>query len=280
VDKPEGPTSHDVIRRVRRVFGLRAVGHTGTLDPFASGLLVVLLGPATRVARFVEASAKTYLAVARLGIGTDTDDRTGRPLGAPVDVSAVSEAQVRAALAVLTGTQQQRPPAYSAKHVGGERSHRLARKGRGVELPPSAVTVHRNELVAWREGEVTFRTVVSAGTYVRALARDLGQALGVGAHLVALRREAIGSLRVQAAVPLDRLSPDTPLLPVRRVLAELPALELDPTARAAVRHGRAVRADRALGAGDAVLLTAGGDVVAVARIDNEWLRPSVVLEGA
>jgi tRNA pseudouridine55 synthase len=282
VDKPSGPTSHDVVAQVRRVFGLRAVGHTGTLDPFATGLLVVLLGRATRLARFVEAAPKTYLAVARLGRRTDTDDRTGAPLGEAGDVTRLDYGSVRAAIEALAGDRRQRPPAFSAKRVGGERSYRLARRGRPVELAEVVVTVHSIELVAWRAPDATFRATVSAGTYLRALARDLGDALGVGAHLVELRREAVGALRVEDAVPLERLLPKTPLVPLRAVLCDLPAVMLDAAERDAVRHGRFV-ADRRVGGrpgSGPVALLADGDVVAVARPDAGQLRPIVVLEGA
>jgi len=274
VDKPAGPTSHDVVQRVRRLLATRAVGHPGTLDPFATGLLVVLVGRATRLARFVEAQAKTYLATARLGLATDTDDSTGAPLGQPADVSGVTEAAARAALEELLGEQRQRPPRYSAKHVEGQRSYRLARRGLGVDPAETDVTVHRIDLVSFAPSELRFRVTVSAGTYVRALARDLGERLGVGAHLTALRREAIGPLRVEDAVPLERLSPAA-LRPPRAALGHLPALELDAPARAAVSHGRAVPAE--VGATGDVALVHGGELVAVARADAGWLRPSVVL---
>jgi tRNA pseudouridine55 synthase len=276
-----------VVARVRRVLGTRAVGHTGTLDPFATGLLVVLLGRATRLARFVESSDKTYLAVARLGARTTTDDRTGAALGEPADVSGLSETVVRNALVGLGGSGRQRPPAYSAKRVAGERSYRLARRGQVVDLAEVPVTVHRIELTEWRPPEVGFRATVSAGTYLRALARDLGEVLGVGGHLTALRREAIGELRVEEAVPLDRLAPDTPLVPLTRILAHLPTVELDESTRAAVRHGRAVadqadQADRRTGGqadgGAHVALLAGGDLIGVARSEGAWLKPVVVLE--
>jgi tRNA pseudouridine55 synthase len=181
VDKPAGLTSHDVVQRVRRALKTRAAGHTGTLDPFATGLLVVLVGRATRLARFVEAQAKTYLATARLGVATDTDDATGAALGEPADVSALTEAEVRAALGGLVGPQRQRPPRYSAKHVGGERSYRLARRGEGVDPAETDVTVHRIEVVSFTPPGVAFRVTASAGTYVRALARDLGERADVGA---------------------------------------------------------------------------------------------------
>ncbi|HET7598845.1 MAG TPA: tRNA pseudouridine(55) synthase TruB [Gemmatimonadales bacterium] len=279
MDKPRGPTSHDVVQRVRRAYRTRAVGHTGTLDPFATGLLVLLVGRATRLARFIELAPKTYLATARLGVRTDTDDLTGAPVGPPADPSGVTEPAVREALAALAGPQLQRPPAYSAKRVEGRRSYRLARAGRAVMLPEVAVMVHRIELVDWSPpAGVTFRAAVSAGTYLRALARDLGEILAVGAHLTALRREAVGTLRVEAALPLDAVGPDTPLLGLREVLADLPAVELDPAAREAVRHGRAVPG--AAEPGEAVVLAAGREVVAVARGEGGWLRPTVVLEGA
>lgn len=274
VDKPAGLTSHDVVQRARRVLGTRAVGHTGTLDPFATGLLVLLIGRATRLARFVEAERKIYLATARLGFATDTDDLTGRELGEPADTSGVSAADLRDALTAFLGERRQRPPRYSAKHVDGERSYRLARRGVPVDPPEATITVHAIELVHAGPADVTFRATVSAGTYVRALARDLGEMLGVGAHLTALRREAIGALRVEDAVALDRLTPDA-VMPPGRALGHLPALELDETERLAVSHGRPVPAAREV-AGDVALVHAG-DLVAVARAEAGWLRPSVVL---
>jgi len=274
VDKPAGPTSHDVVQRVRRALKTRAVGHTGTLDPFATGLLVVLVGRATRLARFVEAEAKTYLATARLGIATDTDDRTGAPLAAAADLSGLDRLRVTEALASLAGEQRQRPPRYSAKHVDGERSYRLARRGVVVTPAETTVVVHRIELVSWASPELVFRATVSAGTYVRALARDLGERLGVGAHLTALRRETIGALRVEDAVPLELVGPSA-VRPAREVLGHLPAVELDETARVAVSHGRAVPTG-AEARGD-VALTYAGELVAVARAGDGWLRPSVVL---
>ena len=239
VDKPAGMTSHDVVRRVRRVLGIRAAGHTGTLDPFATGLLVVLVGRATRLARFVEGRSKTYLATARLGVRTDTDDLTGRVIETSEAGQSISVGRVQESLSGLLGTQPQRPPHFSAKHVGGERSYKKARRGEAVELADVSVTVERIELVEFTPPFVTFRTTVSAGTYIRAIARDLGERLGAGAHLTALRREAVGSLRVEDAVPLDRLGPAS-LLPARVVLPDLPAVELDQAARAAAVHGRAV----------------------------------------
>ena len=275
MDKPAGLTSHDVVQRVRRAVGSRAVGHTGTLDPFATGLLVVLVGRATRLARFVEGQPKTYLATARLGYATDTDDLTGAPIGDVSTGCGVPVETVRTALQEFEGVHEQRPPVYSAKHVDGERSYRLARRGRAVEPRAVMVTVHRIELVEYREPVVVFRATVSPGTYLRAIARDLGARLGTGAHLTALRREAIGELGVDAAVALDELTVDS-VRPVRAVLGHMPVRELDETDRIAVRHGRAVPADDAA-EGD-VALVRGGELIAVARSADGWLRPSVVLE--
>jgi tRNA pseudouridine55 synthase len=264
------------VQRVRRALGSRSAGHTGTLDPFATGLLVVLVGRATRLARFVEPQPKTYLATARLGARTDTDDLTGTVVEA-APVEGLSREQVWQALAGFVGEQPQRPPAYSAKHIGGERSHRLARRGVAVEPPEATVTVHRIEPVEWMSPALTFRATVSAGTYLRALARDLGARLGVGAHLTALRREAIGTLKVEDAVALDRVT-RADLLPAASVLGHLPAVELDPEARAAVVHGRAVADRGAAGkGGGAVVLLEGTELVAVALAGDGWLRPTVVV---
>lgn len=278
MDKPTGVTSHDVVQRVRRILGIRAAGHTGTLDPFATGLLVVLLGRATRLARFIEGQPKRYLATARLGIRTDTDDLTGEVL-ATSDASHLSEDRVRAELSAFVGTQRQEPPQYSAKRVAGERSYRRARRGESVELAEVVVAIHAIELLRYDPPDVTFRVWASPGTYIRALARDLGMRLGVGAHLIALRREVIGSLRVEDAVALEELGPGA-VVPAREVLADIPHVELDDAACRAVAHGRAVvdsgEVERR-GSGEAVALLWGNDLVAVARAEDGWLRPAVVL---
>ena len=276
LDKPAGITSHDAVQRVRRVFRTRAVGHTGTLDPFATGLLIALVGRATRLARFVEGQPKTYLAEARLGFATDTDDLTGTPLAEPVPV-VVGTAAVREALEAFRGRQDQRPPAFSAKHVGGERSHRLARRGAAVELRPVPVEVTDIELLELAGDCVRFRVTVSAGTYVRAIARDLGERLGCGAHLVALRRERIGRLAVDDAVPLDTLGPETPLLPPQAVLPDLPLRALDAAEADDVRHGRPIPGGAEAGT---VGLVRDGTLLAIGEAADGMTQPRVVLEGA
>jgi len=280
VDKPVGPTSHDVVQRVRRALKTRAAGHTGTLDPFASGLLVVLVGRATRLARFVEGQPKRYLATARLGMQTATDDLTGEVIARFPHPESVPEVRLREELATFLGQHPQRPPAFSAKRVAGERSYRRARRGELMELAEVPVTVHDIELVEYRPPDLCFRAVVGPGTYVRALARDLGNQLGVGAHLTALRREAIGSLVVEDAVPLEQLGPAVLLSP-HAVLRDLPSVDLDETERKAVVHGRAVKDSGAAGqrAGGAVVaLLGGGELIAVAQAEDGWLRPTVVLD--
>ena len=237
-------------------------------------MLVVLIGRATRLARFVEAQAKTYLATVRLGQRTATDDLTGTPVGEATDVGHVGRAEIEAALQQFLGTHQQRPPAYSARHVGGERAYARARRGEVVELPASEVTVFGLELVGVESPRATFRITVSAGTYVRALARDLGDRLGVGAHLDALRRESIGALRVEDAIPLEAVGPGTQPWPVGAVLSHLPMVTVDGPGRENVVHGRPVPGTAI---GTAALLHEGV-VIAVAEGDGAWLSPRVVLE--
>lgn len=280
IDKPAGPTSHDVVARVRRILGTKAVGHTGTLDPFATGLLVLLVGPATRLAQFVEGLDKTYYACIRLGTRTSTDDLTGEilPSGAAGEVPVLPVAEVLAGLQRLVGPQHQRPPAYSAKKVSGERSYVRARRGEVVELPAVPVVVHSLELLSHQGSDLEIRARVSAGTYLRGLARDLGEWLGCGAHLVALRREAIGPLRVEDALPLEQVTRETPLLSPQAVLPHLPVLELSADEAAAIRHGRSVARP---GCPEGVVaLMEAGLLVAVASGSPTGLRPLVVPGGA
>lgn len=205
------PTSHDAVQRVRRRFGIRRVGHTGTLDPFASGLLVICLGRATRLAEYYQGQSKTYRAVFRFGLRTDTDDITGTPLE-EVSASGITDARLAALVPKFTGWIDQVPPAFSAKHIDGQRAHRIARSGRTAALQPQTVHVAAlDALSTVRNGCCEFRVTCSAGTYIRSLARDMGLALGVGGTVVSLRRVALGSLRVADAVPLSDLEEDAPL---------------------------------------------------------------------
>jgi tRNA pseudouridine55 synthase len=238
VDKPAGPTSHDMVDSVRRALGTRRVGHTGTLDPFATGVLAVCVGRATRLARFLAAGDKEYVARVRLGFATTTDDLTGEPLGEVLPVEVPGEA-LAAALARLVGTYDQVPPTFSARHVGGRRLYDLARRGESVPRSATRVTVHAVELRS-REGDVVDVAVrCSPGTYVRALARDLGESLGVGGHLAALRRTRSGAFDLSRAVDGHDLSGAADrLLPLGALLLDVPAVTVRAEGRLRVRHGR------------------------------------------
>jgi tRNA pseudouridine55 synthase len=238
VDKPAGPTSHDVVERARRALGTRRVGHTGTLDPFATGVLVLCVGRATRLARFLAAGEKSYRASVRLGFATTTDDLTGEPLEAPrpaeVDPAALTEA-----LGALVGAFDQVPPAFSARQVGGRRLYELARRGEAVARAATPVTVHALDLVAQGEGTIELELRCSPGTYVRALARDLGERLGTGAHLVALRRTRSGAFDLGQAVSADDLDRAAQrLIPLSGLLPELAAVTVGEEGRRRLGHGR------------------------------------------
>jgi tRNA pseudouridine55 synthase len=240
VDKPEGPTSHDVVDRVRRLLGTRRVGHTGTLDPFATGVLPVCVGRATRLARFLAESDKTYLGEVRFGFATTTDDRLGEALGT-VRAVRLDRATLEAACAAFRGERLQVPPTFSARRVAGQRLYDLARAG--VEAERRAVPVRIERLLVRRQSEDVAEIEVrcSAGTYVRAIARDLGQALGVGAHLVSLRRLEAAGFDVERALPLASLCREVALaalIPLEAMLPGLPEIRVGAEGREAVRHGR------------------------------------------
>ena len=243
VDKPRGPTSHDIVDRVRRTLRTRRVGHTGTLDPFATGVLPVCVGRATRLARVLSAGDKEYAATIRLGFATTTDDLTGEPLDAPVDV-VVDPGALNAALLALVGSFDQVPPAFSAKRVGGRRLYELARRGEAVPHAAAPVTVHAVRLLA-REGDtLEIMVCCSAGTYVRALARDLGEKLGTGAHLTALRRTRSGPFDLSQAVSGDDLAGARDrMIPMAGLLLDLPAVRVGEAGRRLVGHGRELGPD-------------------------------------
>jgi tRNA pseudouridine55 synthase len=218
VDKPVGLTSHDVVDVVRRAYGERSIGHLGTLDPFASGLLVLLLGRSTRLATFIENEPKTYEATITFGQETDTDDRTGTVVRTAVTPDAET---IRAAIPSLIGVLDQVPPAYSAKKVDGVRAYDMARDGVTVTLAPVSVTVHEWQIHAMRDGEIDVTIVCGGGTYIRALARDLGRLTGSAAHLTALRRTTSGPFDVRTAATLDVIkSAARPAVRPLRVVAE------------------------------------------------------------
>ena len=280
VDKPEGPTSHDVVDRVREVLDTKKVGHTGTLDPFASGLLLLCVGPATRLSEYLTGLDKEYLATARLGVITDTLDREGRVVEEREGADRVEADAVRAAMDDLTGTILQRPPAYSAKKVKGEAAHRLARRGEAPELPPVEVTVHAFELLELALPELRFRVRCSSGTYVRALARDLGEGLGPGAHLTELRRTRVGRFEVGDAVPADALDPERcreAWIEPADALAHLSRVEVDETGERLMATGQGIALTDDAPRGDApVVVVRDGALVAVATRSGTQLRPRKV----
>ncbi|MFQ5550537.1 MAG: tRNA pseudouridine(55) synthase TruB [Gemmatimonadales bacterium] len=275
VDKPEGPTSHDVVARIRRLLGIRRIGHTGTLDPFASGLLVMLVGSATRLARFVTDQPKAYVGTIRLGQTTDTHDRTGS-LTAEADASRVTPDQLTDAATRLTGTFDQIPPQHSAKKVNGVRSYRLARSGQRAELAPRTVTVTRFDLTDRVEDDVSFDVAVSSGTYVRALVRDLGEALGCGAHLSRLRRISVGAFDVSRATQPDSVTADH-LLPARLAVRHLPSMSVSEAELERISHGGFVSAPS--GASGVVAIVNEDQLIAVGSVADSVLRPKVVLTG-
>lgn len=273
VDKPVGPTSHDVVGMARRGLRTRRVGHTGTLDPFASGLLLLCVGPATRLSPYLTHLDKAYEAEALLGTRTDSHDREGEVVEV-VEGVEVSDEAIEQALADLRGEQLQVPPIYSAKKVKGEAAHRRARRGEEVSLPPVSVVVHALDLVA-RDGlRVTFTVRCSSGTYIRAIARDLGRALGVGAHLTKLRRTAVGGFSVSEAIEVETLAEVpaaawvSPADAVRR--AGIPWFEVETGASVELAQGRVIpigALEGDLGSGTAAAVEDGrllalGDVTA------------------
>ncbi len=287
VDKPVGMTSHQVVQVIRRGTGIRRAGHTGTLDPRASGVLVVLIGPAVRLSEWVSASDKRYMATIRLGSATDTYDAEGRTTEvAPWE--SITEEEFEAILQQFVGEIEQVPPPYSAVRVKGKRAYDLARKGQPVELKPRKIQVHSLELLEWAPPEVVIDVHCSSGTYVRSLAHDIGKALGCGAHLVGLRRTQSGRFTLRDAVPLRRLEEAFRrgewyryLIPAAEALSEWPMVELDPDTVELVRHGHRIKPPAGVTLEDGQMVravTEQGDLVAamIYRAEDGELQPKKV----
>ena len=302
VDKPSGPTSHDIVSFVRRVLKTRRVGHTGTLDPLATGLLVMLVGHATRLAQFLVADEKEYIADIRLGIATPTYDAASlSEVGGRRSEVGKTPEQIRAVLPDFLGTFPQLPPPYSAKKIAGVRSYEKARKNEPVELKPVEVTVHELELLDFPPSDLRpptsdllrLRVVSSAGFYIRSLAHDIGQVLGCGGHLEGLRRTRVGRFRIEDAATLDQLEAAGPaaadrLVSMNELLADYPAVTLTDEGLRRALNGNALGPDvfrlkaettqageqaGVLRAGDRVRIVDGsGEVLSVA----EW-RPDGLL---
>lgn len=285
VDKPAGPTSHDVVAVARRALGTRRIGHAGTLDPFATGLLLLCVDAGTRLAEFLTGMPKSYRATVKLGERTTTHDPEGEVVARSEAWRGLDAARVEAFLAALRGPILQRPPRYSAKKIAGESAHYRVRRGEEVELAPVGVEVHELEMVAFAPPELELSVRCSSGTYVRALARDLGEALGTGAHLTALRRTAVGPFRVEDAVAASALQDAATVarawIEPAAALAHLPQAEV--TAEDAVRigHGQTIGCPSALSGaapGPIAALHAGA-LVAVVERDGDRLRPRKVFAG-
>lgn len=256
IDKPEGITSHTVVARVRRVAGTRRVGHSGTLDPFATGVLVVCVGRATRLSQFLVGLDKEYVATIRLGFATDTQDLTGKQITPLKSSNDRSLEDVRSVLDEFRGAQMQTPPMYSAKKVAGERLYRAARAGREVERQPVPINVDSidlidespSPLIPNHDGTCDFvvRVRCSSGTYIRTLAHDIGERLGVGGHLAALRRTAVGHFDISRATGLEELEQsgrqaiDSILVGMAETVSHLPSVELDSDEVKAVTNGREI----------------------------------------
>jgi tRNA pseudouridine55 synthase len=280
IDKPEGVTSHDVVASVRRLLGVRRIGHLGTLDPFSTGVMVLLVGSATRLARFFLDREKTYQGVIRFGYSTDTMDCTGTPLSERTSPSMEATA-LRDVAAEFVGGHLQRPPAYSAKKVDGIPAYRLARKGAAVDLKPVPVTIHELDL-QWIEGSRAGFTVrVSSGTYIRSLVNDIGERLGVGAHLEQLRRTSLGEFDQRDALKLETLAiclehSQPVLIPAEDLLPQLPMATLTAAEAALVERGRPVELSAE---GEWLrLMSPGKTLVAMGhKLANNLYHPEIVL---
>lgn len=276
VDKPTGMTSHDVVQVIRKGSNIRRAGHTGTLDPRASGVLVVLIGPAVRLSEYVSASDKRYQAVIMLGTTTDTYDADGKTTSSsPVDVT---EEQFETELQKFVGQIEQVPPPYSAVKVQGRKAYEMARKGEEVELEPRLINVYSLELLEWAPPEVVIDVNCSSGTYVRSLVHDLGDRLGCGATLTGLRRTKSGRFTLRDAVPLRKLNEAFAegtwyqyLIPAAEALSDWPTIELNHEQVEAIRHGHRIPAEtkeqqKVCGVSEQ------GELVALMELDEETVE--------
>jgi len=292
IDKPEGLTSHDVVARVRRILKTKRVGHTGTLDPFATGVLVLLIGKATRLAQFLDKDEKEYEAVIQFGFETDTGDRTGqRTAESELPNEAISErlqtTDWKKVFDDFRGDIEQTPPMYSAKKQGGKKLYELARQGKEVERRPIKVTISKLEIIdddPFRvpQSTIRIRVVCSAGTYIRTLAEDIGRCVGIGAHLTELRRTRAGKFALGDSLSLDELDPTSvTLLPIEKAVSHLPEFILSPDRVEKTRNGMTTRTSGAQYDDNVIvrMVDQNGDLVAIGVNENEVseIRPKIVL---
>jgi tRNA pseudouridine55 synthase len=305
VDKPEGPTSHDVVARVRKLLKTRRVGHTGTLDPFATGALVVCVNRATRLVQFLTGDDKEYIATMRLGYGTDTGDLTGTPNTPVTDARNITSELVKGAFERFRGRIQQIPPMYSAKKIGGVKLYEMARRGEEIARAPVEVEIKTLELCDLQAGaaqgegqslttapvEFSFRVVCSSGTYIRTLAEDIGGFLGVGAHLSRLRRTRAGNCSLAAAVTLETLAELAQTGSVEQAMISMadavlmPTVQVDQEDRKRIAHGRSIESPRETQCGERIhgalakICDKNNQLLAIAEYDSGkslW-RPRLVL---
>jgi tRNA pseudouridine55 synthase len=284
IDKPQGFTSHDVVARVRRILGEKSVGHLGTLDPMATGVLPLVTGRLTRLAQFYSRADKEYEGEIRFGFATDTYDAEGTATGEVREVEVTLE-QLRSAAARFVGPLQQTPPPFSSKKVAGVPAYKLARKGKEVSLQPVKVQVYELEITRMEAAVGAFRARVSSGTYLRSIAHELGQALGVGGHLAGLRRTAVGEFRIEDAVTLERLEQaawagelEGVLVHPRRVLPEMPSVTATLEAVAKIRNGQAVNLPEMSRARLLKVFAGQTELVCIAeRVAGTLVRPKIVV---
>lgn len=275
IDKPLGITSHDVIARLRRRFNTRRIGHAGTLDPLATGLLVVAVGPATRFLQYLPLEPKEYVGVIRFGIETTTQDAEGEVVAQkPVPKDLLFE--VDYAMPEFKGSIQQIPPMYSAVKKEGKPLYTYARRGEAVEREPRSVFISEVEVLGQDGNDVEIRVVCSGGTYMRTYAHDLGQRLGCGAHLASLRRTRVGKFEIEDAVSLEEVSEDD-LWPLAEALPPTPLVSLTHRQVESIRQGQSIGYSRAPGGVVCGLVGPDGEVVGMARIHGQELQPEVVI---
>lgn len=276
VDKPLGITSHDVVAQVRRAAGTKKIGHAGTLDPLATGVLILCVGGATRLSDYVMHGTKRYRARVRLGQVTDTYDAEGQIIQQR-DASHITRSDVEQALRPFLGEIEQVPPMYSAIKQGGKKLYELARAGETVERPSRSIRIDTLTILDWLPPEFSLDVTCSAGTYIRSLAYDLGEALGVGAHLAGLVRTGSGVFTLENATPLDTLltDPAAYIVPPKTALAEYPALVVDAAGAAELAHGRSLATEAVDGA---LLMVYGADerLLAIVRANAGRLKPEKV----
>jgi tRNA pseudouridine55 synthase len=286
VDKPAGWTSHDVVARMRRLVGERSIGHLGTLDPMATGVLPLVLGRMTRLSQFYMASEKAYEGTIRLGLATNTYDCDGDPVGEPQEVKVTLE-EIAAVAASLLGKISQTPPPFSAKKIRGVPAYKLARKKQEVELKPVEVEVNEFAILGLEGDLVEFRSRVSSGTYLRSLAHELGQKLGIGGHLASLRRTAVAEFTLEQARTLERIAEATGQGPLeellvhpRRILPEIPSVTADDEAVGKIRHGRSLNLPEMSRSKFVKVFAGQAELICIAsRVAGTLFHPKVVLLG-